>query len=179
MTVTLESTKHEFAVERLYERRYRAFCRMATTVTGDSDTARDAVQDGFARALENAAQYRGEGSLDAWVWRIVLRAALDRSRERRRLRSLETVGPFEAWMPELPHAERDPALAAALQRLSPRQRLVVFLRYFVDLSHAEIAEFTGIRLGTVSATLAQAKAVLSRRLDPRRSTPRERTAAHD
>ena len=54
MTVTLESTKHEFAVERLYERRYRAFCRMATTVTGDSDTARDAVQDGFARALENA-----------------------------------------------------------------------------------------------------------------------------
>jgi DNA-directed RNA polymerase specialized sigma24 family protein len=69
------------------------------------------------------------------------------------------------WTPELPHPERDPELDAALRALPARQRLVVFLRYFADLSHAEIATFSGLQLGTVSATLAQAKRTLARRLD--------------
>ena len=56
--------------------------------------------------------------------------------------------------------ERDPELATALRRLPPRKRLVVFLRYFADLSYAEIAEVCGISEGTVSATLSQARETL-------------------
>jgi RNA polymerase sigma factor (sigma-70 family) len=54
----------------------------------------------------------------------------------------------------------DPELAAALRALSPRRKLVVFLRYFADLSYAEIAEACGMSEGTVAATLAQARAEL-------------------
>jgi RNA polymerase sigma-70 factor (ECF subfamily) len=66
--------------------------------------------------------------------------------------------------PVLPKPERDPELAEALASLPQRQRQIVFLRYFADLSHAEIAELVGVELGTVSATLAQAKAALAQRL---------------
>jgi RNA polymerase sigma factor (sigma-70 family) len=58
------------------------------------------------------------------------------------------------------HEERDPALAAAIRSLSPRRRVVVFLRYFADFSYAEIAEALEISEGTVAATLAQAHAAL-------------------
>ncbi len=56
--------------------------------------------------------------------------------------------------------ERDPALALALRSLPPLRKLVVFLRYFADLSYAEIAEVCGVSEGTVGATIAQALAAL-------------------
>jgi DNA-directed RNA polymerase specialized sigma24 family protein len=48
----------------------------AAAVLGDYEAAHDAVQDGFARALARRETYRG-GSLEAWIWRIVHRCALD------------------------------------------------------------------------------------------------------
>jgi RNA polymerase sigma factor (sigma-70 family) len=53
-------------------------------------------------------------------------------------------------------ASSDPELAAAVRRLPPQRRMAVFLRYFADLSYAEIGEVLGIAEGTVAATLAQA-----------------------
>jgi len=58
-----------------------------------------------------------------------------------------------------------------VQSLPPRRRLVVFLRYFADLSYAEIAEVIGISEGTVAATLAQARAELEARLKPEEVRP--------
>jgi RNA polymerase sigma factor (sigma-70 family) len=101
------------------------------------------------------------------LWRIVLRASLD-ARRRDSASSLPAAQASELALlgiAELPHPERDPELDAALRALPSRQRLVVFLRYFADLSHAEIAAITAMKPGTVSATLSQAKTTLARRLD--------------
>jgi DNA-directed RNA polymerase specialized sigma24 family protein len=49
--------------------------------------------------------------------------------------------------PRLPEPERDPALAEAIRGLPPRRRVMVFLRYFADLSYADIAEACDVRLG--------------------------------
>ncbi len=59
----------------------------------------------------------------------------------------------------------DRDVRAAVRALPPRRRLVVFLRYFADLSYAEIAEIVGVAEGTVAATLAQAKEELLGLLD--------------
>ena len=125
------------------------------------------MQDGFARALACRDRFRGEGALEAWLWRIVLRTALDLRRSGRGapLALAEVAEAGLWWRPELPYPERDPELDLTLRALSPRQRVVVFLRYFADLSHQEIAELTETQLGTVSATLSQAKSRLARRLD--------------
>jgi RNA polymerase sigma factor (sigma-70 family) len=149
----------EDALEDVYRRRYVGFRNALATVTGSNDTARDAVQEAFARALRSQREFRG-GSLEAWVWRIALRVALDG--RRRRERPLAGLGE-----PGLLEPERDPELAAAIRALAPRRRLIVFLRYFADLSYEQIAEACGVSEGTVAATLAQAHEALAERIGRR------------
>lgn len=146
------------AIERLYRERYARFRNGVAPVTGSYESAHDAVQEGFARALRTRRQYAGRGSLEGWVWRIVLRAALEQRRPGGEL-------PLEAVDPVFVEPERDLALAAAVGALPPRRRLVVFLRYFADLSYQTIGEVLGIDAGTVAATLAQAKEALALTLE--------------
>ena len=141
-------------IEDVYRRRYSGFRHGAAALAGSYELAHDAVQDGFAAALEKRRQFRG-GSLVAWVWRIVARKALDLARRRGAGASVD-----ERLPPSSIVSERDPDIAAAVRALSPRRRLVVFLRYFADLSYAEIAEVCGVSEGTVAATLARAHADL-------------------
>lgn len=145
------------AIEQLYRERYVRFRNGVATVTGSYESARDAVQEGFARALRARGQFRGEGSIEGWVWRIVLRVALES-----RARGEEL--PLDEVEPEFVEPEHDLALAHAIQTLAPRRRLIVFLRYFADLPYQAIAEALEIDEGTVAATLAQARHALARAL---------------
>lgn len=142
------------AIERLYRERYTRFRNGVAPVAGSYEAAHDAVQEGFARALRASGQYASEGSLEGWVWRIVLRTALEQ-----RLPSEEL--PLNEVDPAFVEPERDYALTAAMRDLPPRRRLIVFLRFFADLPYTTIAEVTGVDPGTVAATLAQAKQALA------------------
>jgi RNA polymerase sigma-70 factor, ECF subfamily len=146
-------------IERVYRERYVGFRNALVTVTGSREAARDAVQEAFARALRHQDDFRGDAPLEAWIFRIALRTALESKRNGREIPLEDAVDPA------LPEPERDPELAAALRALSPRRRLIVFLRYFADLSYAEIATVCGISEGTVAAALAQAKAALLESLE--------------
>jgi RNA polymerase sigma-70 factor, ECF subfamily len=146
----------EAALEQLYRERYGRFRDGLATITGSYDTAHDVVQDAFAQALVKRRGFRGEGSLEGWVWRIAFRLAL---KERRRRPAVESVEP------SVVEPERDPELAAALQQLPARKRLVVFLHYFADLSYGEIAELCAISEGTVGAALNQARSALREALE--------------
>jgi RNA polymerase sigma factor (sigma-70 family) len=145
------------AIEDLYRERYVGFRNALATVTGSDDTARDAVQEGFARALAKRRQFRG-GSLAAWVWRIAFRAALE-------ARRVPEISVDEVLDPRLVGPERNPSLTAALATLPPRRRLIVFLRYFADFSYADIAAACSVSEGTVAATLAQAHQALAETLE--------------
>ena len=146
------------AIEAVYHARYASFRHAAAAILRDYDAAHDAVQEGFARAFVNRRQFRG-GSLEAWIWRIVFRHALD---ERRRRGQQELPADVEAGFVQ---SQRDPELAAAIRALPARRRLVVFLRYFADLPYAEIAAVCRVSEGTVAATLAQAHAELRQALE--------------
>jgi RNA polymerase sigma factor (sigma-70 family) len=146
------------AIERLYEQRYIRFRNGVAPVTGSYEAAHDAVQEGFARALRASGQYSGKGSLEGWVWRIVLRTALEQRRPGEEV-------PLDAVDPVFVEPERDFALTTAVQALPPRRRLIVFLRYFADLPYRTIAEVLAIDEGTVAATLAQARQALAEILD--------------
>jgi RNA polymerase sigma factor (sigma-70 family) len=146
-------------LEALYETRFVSFRNALATVTGSRESARDAVQEAFARALAAPARERGEAYLAAYVWKIAFRVAL----ERRQSASRPDAHRLD---PELLEPERDPELAAALLTLPPRRRLIVFLRYFGDFSYAEIAAACEVSEGTVAAALAQAHAQLRAPLEP-------------
>jgi RNA polymerase sigma factor (sigma-70 family) len=144
-------------IEQLYRTRYLGFRNGMTAITGSRESARDVVQEAFAQALRDREQFRGDGSLAAWIWRIAVRVALETGRNGSR----PTVDDLVAET-AVPESDPDPLLAGALRQLTPRRRLVVFLRYFADFSYAEIAEVCEISEGTVAATLAHAHADLLR-----------------
>jgi RNA polymerase sigma-70 factor (ECF subfamily) len=147
------------SLEQLYRDQYRNYRDIMAGVVGSHDLAREVVQEAFARALRQQRKFRGDGSLEAWVWKIALNVALKMRRDLRREWSLD--GDETASHEASP--DRD--VRAAVRALPPRRRLVVFLRYFADLSYAEIAEVAGVSEGTVAATLAQAKEELLGLLD--------------
>ena len=142
-------------VEELYLQRHVAFRNALTGIAGGPEAGADAMQEGFARALVSIDQFRGDGDLEAWVWRICLNEARMGHRRPR-------ADPLEAAdaVAGVAVAERDPQVYAAIRLLPPRRRLVVFLRYFADLSYDQIAAATGMRPGTVAATLAKARSEL-------------------
>ena len=95
-------------LEDLYRRRQGAFQVMLASVTGNVESARDVVQEAFARALQKQDGFRGEGSLEAWVWRIAFRVAVG------------SKGSHELAVDEVPDVafvdeSRDPTLAAAMR----------------------------------------------------------------
>lgn len=152
----MEDTAAE--IEALYRERYLRFRNGLAPVAGSYEAAHDAVQEGFARALRASHQYAGRGSLEGWVWRTVLRTALEQRR-------LGNDVPLDDLDVEFVEPERDYALAEAVRALPPRRRLVVFLHYFADLPYRTIAEVLEIDAGTVAATLAQARQALAVILD--------------
>jgi len=136
-------------LEDLYRRRQGAFQVMLASVTGSVESARDVVQEAFAQALRDQKGFRGIGSLEGWVWRIAFRIAIG------------SKGSRELTVDEIPEVafvdeSSDPMLAAAVRELPPQRRLAIFLRYFADLSYAQIGEVLGVAEGTVAATLSQA-----------------------
>lgn len=147
-----------------YEQRFPEYVRVATAIAGDRERGRDAVQDAFARVIAGCLAYRGDGPLEAWLWRAVTNAAHS---QRRAERGLVPVAAIEDVRSEGPAqaGEGDEALRRHLAALPERQRLVLFLRYYGDLSYREIGEVLGLRTGTVSATLAAAHRALRGRLE--------------
>jgi RNA polymerase sigma-70 factor (ECF subfamily) len=145
-------------LEALYRSRFDVFVRVAASVTRDADGARDVVQEAFATAVRKRRSFRGEGPLEAWVWRIVLNAA--RSDVRR-----TTTTVFDVPDSANGHPEEDAELRAVLALLPERQRTAVFLRYYADLDYAAIGEALGIATGTVAATLNAAHTTLRTRLE--------------
>ena len=145
-------------LESLYRERYRHFLRVAGLITADAETAHDAVQEAFAAAVRARAAYRGEGSLEAWVWRAVVNAA---KRQRR--------APVVAIEPEMVSENGDApderVVRVWIAGLPERQRLAVYLRYYADLDYRAIAAVLEVELGTVSATLSAAHRSLRKNLE--------------
>jgi DNA-directed RNA polymerase specialized sigma24 family protein len=62
-------------IEAVYRQRMSDFVRVATAIVGERESGRDVVQEAFARAVAGRASFRGEGPLQAWLWRIVVNLA--------------------------------------------------------------------------------------------------------
>ena len=63
------------SVERVYRGRYADFLRVCIAMTGDVETAHDAVQDGFSRGLRSLPAGLTPGALEPWLWRVVTNVA--------------------------------------------------------------------------------------------------------
>jgi RNA polymerase sigma-70 factor (ECF subfamily) len=153
--VAVKRGASEAEIAEVYRRRFTTFLRLGYALLGDSEQARDAVQETFAAALRARASFRGEGSLDGWLWQMMLNVCRQERRHRARYADFEP--------PELAgngHPPTWPELRAAIAALPEQERTTVFLYYYGALTQDEAAEVLGVRPGTVAATLNHARAKL-------------------
>jgi len=143
-------------IEAVYRRRLAELRRVATAITGSRELGCDAVQEAFALAVYRRQQFRGDGNLEAWLWRIVVRSSCDLTVRIARRPSVP-LGDESAIRTVESLRDSRSAVQQLVAELPERQRLVLFLRYYADLDYATIAEALGISSGTVGATLTQAR----------------------
>jgi RNA polymerase sigma-70 factor (ECF subfamily) len=156
----------EEQLEQLYGSTFLRMRRSVFALVGDWEEAAEVVQDAFAQAWMQRASFRGDGSLEGWVWRVAMRLAARRGSQTRRRHAL-----LGTLAPALPPGDRVPELLEAFAELPPRRRLLVVLRYVGGLSHAEIAEATGLRVGTVAGALSKARRQLVATLEAKGVAP--------
>jgi len=153
--------------------RYQSIAyNLAYRILGDEDAASDATQDAFVSAFNAIARFRG-GSFKAWVLRIVTNACYDQLRARRR-RPTSSLDDLDGEADHTPYlldpAERpdelvarrelDTVIQAGIMTLPVDQRSVVVLSDLQGMDYQEIAQVTGLALGTVKSRLSRGRAKL-------------------
>jgi len=155
------------ALAPLMERHYPRLYRLALSYVRNPDDALDVVQETFVKAFRKADRWDGSTEAGPWLSRVAVNQSIDRWRRNRRRQatftplaegdhdeSLAAGGP-DPDRRVLRREMRD-RLAVALEDLPERQRAVVVLRHYQEMSLDEIAQTLGMRLGTVKSTLHRA-----------------------
>jgi RNA polymerase sigma-70 factor (ECF subfamily) len=139
--------------------------RVAFIITGSAEDAEDAAQEGFVRAYRSIDRFRLEAPFRPWLLRIVANAARTRrGRAARRLAlPLAEADSSQAIVDTQPTPdvvaiadEQAAELLNTLAMMRPDDQQVISLRYFVDLSEAEMAEVLNCPRGTVKSRLSRA-----------------------
>ncbi len=136
----------------LVERHQRALLRVCTLLLRDNGTAEEAAQESFLRLWRARAEYRPQGRLRQYLFAIARNECRSRLR-RRKLKKLLGLSAREQAPPlsaadALQRGERAALVDAALQRLPEGQRIPLTLRFRDELSYAEIAAVTGLKVPT-------------------------------
>jgi RNA polymerase sigma-70 factor (ECF subfamily) len=146
------------AFERLVEPHLSAALGASTLIVGREADAADALQNALLIAWQRLPQLRDDAAFPAWFRRIVINSAMRAVRGRRRLVELDPAQAAPSGA--LEHALDLRRLARALSHLDPRDRAVLTLRHFWDLSVADAARVMGVPEGTVKSRTHHALARL-------------------
>jgi RNA polymerase sigma-70 factor (sigma-E family) len=137
-----------------------ALLRTAYLLTGDRGLAEDAVQAMFSRVYVSWSRIRHKQAVDAYCRKTLVREVSSWRRRRRVTHVLTGDVPERADVARGEASGANEPLRAALLALSPRQRAVVVLRYFYDMSEADVATALGISRGSVKQHTYRALASL-------------------
>ncbi len=159
----------ELAVEALVRQYESGVFKLALSILDDPVEAREVAQDTFISALKSLRSYKEQATFKAWLLTIALNLSRSRLRKRKslaRLRSaLTTILRLDQQGQSLPEEiviqnERERIVWKALSAMDEKYRIPLVLRYFNDLSIAEIASLLGIREGTIHSRLHTAREYL-------------------
>lgn len=137
----------------------QAVFRLAYLLTGNADDAADVAQETLLRAYRHLHRFDATQPLRPWLLRIARNLAYNRQRSIRRF--VAALRRYQAGR-QVQADESDPAahdeVRQALAGLNAKDRDVIYLRYFLELSVAETAAVLGVAEGTVKSRLARALA---------------------
>jgi len=140
--------------ERLY---VHAYC-----ILKDAQEARDVVQEVFIKAMREPRFFDADFKMQAWLYRVTRNLCFNLVRDRRRRDGILAAVPrseeFHADPIEVVFgSERQDEIIQAIGQLTEDHRTILLLRYYEDMSYAEIAGALSIKLGTVMSRLSRAR----------------------
>jgi RNA polymerase sigma-70 factor (ECF subfamily) len=159
----------ETCFEELVRRYQRPIAAYVYRMIGDYDAALDLTQEVFIKVYNSLARYRSEFKFSTWIYKIAHNAAIDHLR-RHAVRQQALTNGFDIERREVSlesrrltpeqeseHNERRSEIESVVQMLPAAYRELILLRHSQDLSYDEIAEVTGLPLGTVKNRLFRAR----------------------
>lgn len=172
----------EAACTELFHLHYRPLMAICMRYAKNTQTAEDILQDGYMRIFSGLASFRGQGSFQGWLKRVMVTTAINHYKAGRREflgTGLDEMDRHE-MIPDTSNDEGLSRLAMGellqlVQGLPPAYRMVFNLRVMDGWSHDEIAKELGISTGTSKSNLNRARAILinalAARERPRSSEP--------
>jgi len=169
---TLNGERDAFA--ELVSRYQRPVYNLTYRMLGEAREAEDAAQEAFMRAYQHLKRYDTKRSFKTWLLSIASNYCIDRLRKRRLtwLSLDEPLPPHPALnsnkpMPEqvAVNNERQSAVQALLSELQPDYRAAVVLRYWYDMSYAEIADTLDTTESAIKSRLFRARQMLAQKLE--------------
>jgi RNA polymerase sigma-70 factor (sigma-E family) len=154
----------------LYRAHYRSLVRLAALLLDDQGASEEVVQDAFVRVHQAWDRVVDPDKRAAYLRSAVMNGARSRMRHRlvrRRLEPVPTAPAVESAEAGALLAEEHREVLAALRSLPHRQRDCLVLRYYLDLSEADIAATLGISAGSVKTHVHRGMATLTERLGDR------------
>lgn len=179
--IGLIAARDQAAMTEFYKRWFPQLAKLATRLTGSSHTGEDLAQDAIVRIIDKASTYNPNQRARGWILVILYNRVRDWARREalRRAASLsappdDTDGPRAMEIPARdpsPHEramahEREAAIQAALELLTPAEREVILLRDYMGLDAPATARLLGISPGTVGGRLHRARKRLGGLLPP-------------
>lgn len=175
-----ENDQHAYA--KLLSRYRDSIYFMVLKMVHDHDDAEDLTIEAFGKAFSNLDKYSPDFAFSTWLYKIALNNSIDFIRKKRlETMSLDehsetesgdvisievraaTLDPEEKYIKE----QRAKLMREVIEKLNPKYRMLIELRFFDELSYEEIAEKTNLPLGTVKAQLFRAKDLLYEILSPK------------
>lgn len=161
-------TGDEEAFAALFHQYKNLVYRTAYLMLDSADEAEDALQEIFLQVHRSLSTFApSKGAFTTWLHRVTVNHCLSRRRKRRLcITSMEKIPPLA--QNEHPafqdRSDSEVAVQQALSRLSEKLRTIVILRYYLELSYAEIAQVLNIPVGTVKSRLNLALETLRKEL---------------
>lgn len=163
------------AQKEVFSKLYGKLLSLCMRYADNSDEAKDILQNGFIKVFKSVENYKGDGSFEGWIKRIVVNTAIDNYR-RKKVKPVvvdteltDKLGDdMEDSKEEMSIYEQIPtsAVLEAVQHLSPAYQTVFNLYVMEGYSHIEISEMLNISVGTSKSNLSKARLNLRKLLQP-------------
>jgi len=173
----VEGCKREsrIAQKELFSKLYGRLLSICMRYSDDRDEAEDILQNGFIKVFKSIDNYKGDGSFEGWVKRIVVNTAIDNYR-RKKVRPVVTDSELTDRMSDQLEDELEDesvyekipisVVMEAVQKLSPAYKTVFNLYVLEGYNHNEISETLGISVGTSKSNLSKARFNLKKIVTP-------------
>jgi RNA polymerase sigma-70 factor (ECF subfamily) len=163
--------------DQLVERYHRQIANFVFRMVGNYETALDLTQEVFIKVYSSLGRYNPEFKFSTWIYKIASNTAIDYLRKQSVVVSplymvsgddeeFELPIPSKGPNPEraLERTERSAQIEEAISKLPPRYRELIVLRHVSEFSYDEIAEVTGLPLGTVKNRIFRAREAMRKHL---------------